>query len=275
MEIKIIKGDITEISADAIVNAANSSLLGGGGVDGAIHRKGGPQILDSCKKIRAAQGGCNTGDAVITPAGNLPAQFVIHTVGPIWEGGSAGEKELLKNAYLNSFKLAAENNIQTISFPNISTGVYAYPKTKAAETVFELLQELPLSLKSKIKTVSFVCFDDENFSIYSNLFENLLKNSIASLISETPVGLRGDRHLWNLFKTLSSSIPIPDKEEKLLPLLFEIFFTLTAAYPEKDKIIYVASLNQGGMSGGQIDSNIWLEKGFPAIKTEYLNKFGG
>ena len=162
--IKIIKGNITKIKADAIVNAAKSSLLGGGGVDGAIHRAGGPEILDECRQI----GGCPTGEAVITTAGKLPAKYVIHAVGPVWRGGQNNEEELLTNAYLNSLKIAEKNNLKTIAFPNISTGVYGFPKEKAAEialkTVNDFLKDSPV-----VKEVIFVCFDDENYGLYIDL----------------------------------------------------------------------------------------------------------
>lgn len=162
MQIEVIKGDITKVKVDAIVNAANSSLMGGGGVDGAIHRAGGPTILEECKKIVAKQGGCPTGEAVITTAGNLPATFVIHTVGPIWNGGYQNERELLSNCYTNSLQLAVENNCKTVAFPNISTGVYRFPKEEAASiavnTVNDFWQEA-----DRIEKVVFVCFDDENF----------------------------------------------------------------------------------------------------------------
>src|SRR3712207_3637606 len=131
MMVRVIRGDITKVEVDAIVNADNSSLLGGGGVDGAIHRAGGPDILEECRKIRARQGGCATGEAVITTAGRLPARYVIHTVGPVWNGGGHREEELLANAYLNSLKLAVAHKCQTIAFPNISTGVYRFPPERA------------------------------------------------------------------------------------------------------------------------------------------------
>jgi O-acetyl-ADP-ribose deacetylase len=167
-KIKVIKGDITKQEVDAIVNAANSSLLGGGGVDGAIHRAGGQAILEECKKIVAVKGRCETGNAVITTAGNLPSKYVIHAVGPVWHGGNNNEEKLLGNAYYNSLKLAIENKIETIAFPNISTGIYSFPKGKAAEIAIRTVSDF-LSENEKIKLVFFVCFDDENFLIYERL----------------------------------------------------------------------------------------------------------
>ena len=166
--ISLIYGDITKLEVDAIVNAANSSLLGGGGVDGAIHRAGGPSILEECREIVARQGRCATGNAVITSGGNLPAKFVIHTVGPVWNGGNNSEVQLLENAYLNSLKLAVENGIETIAFPNISTGVYGFPKDKAAEITIQTLTKY-LAENEQIRQVYFVCFDQENFELYEYL----------------------------------------------------------------------------------------------------------
>jgi O-acetyl-ADP-ribose deacetylase (regulator of RNase III) len=163
-KIRVVQGDITRIPVDAIVNAANSSLMGGGGVDGAIHRAGGPAILEECKKIIAAIGSCKTGEAVITSAGNLPARHVIHTVGPVWRGGNSGEEEKLGNCYINALQLALVHQCQTISFPNISTGVYGFPKKEAAviavNTVFRFL-----GAESAIQDVFFVCFDRDNFEL--------------------------------------------------------------------------------------------------------------
>ncbi|KOS05048.1 hypothetical protein AM493_02620 [Flavobacterium akiainvivens] len=167
-KIYVIKGDITKVEADAIVNAANSSLLGGGGVDGAIHRAGGKAILDACVAIRNRQGKCKTGEAVITTAGNLPATYVIHTVGPVWNGGTKGEPQLLTNAYTNSLKLAIENGVKTIAFPNISTGIYGYPKDLAAQVAVQAVKDF-LSADTTIKQVTFVCFDDENYHLYNHL----------------------------------------------------------------------------------------------------------
>ncbi|GAB3917522.1 O-acetyl-ADP-ribose deacetylase [Mucilaginibacter boryungensis] len=163
--IKVIQGDITKQQVDAVVNAANSSLMGGGGVDGAIHRAGGKQILDDCMDIIDRQGRCKTGEAVITTGGKLPARYVIHTVGPIWNGGEKGEPELLANCYKNSLQLAVKNNIKTIAFPNISTGIYHYPKAKAAEVALKTVDEF-LKDNQEIEQVVFVCFDEENFRLY-------------------------------------------------------------------------------------------------------------
>lgn len=172
-KIELIKADITKLPVDAVVNAANSSLMGGGGVDGAIHRAGGGEILEECKKIVAKQGACNTGEAVITSAGKMPAKFVIHTVGPIWKGGNKNESEKLKNAYLNSMKIAVENNCKTIAFPNISTGIYGFPKNEAANIAVQTVIEF-LNSDNKTEKVIFVCFDDENYNIYKNLLDKLL-----------------------------------------------------------------------------------------------------
>jgi O-acetyl-ADP-ribose deacetylase (regulator of RNase III) len=167
-QISILKRDITQIAVDAIINAANTSLLGGGGVDGAIHRRGGTAILAECQKIRAKQGGCAVGEAVITTAGNLPAKYVIHTVGPTWFNGEKNEPILLENAYRNSFKLADHLGLKTIAFPNISTGIYRFPKQLAAQIAFKVIND-ELKQSQSVQEVVFVCFDDENFNIYQSL----------------------------------------------------------------------------------------------------------
>jgi O-acetyl-ADP-ribose deacetylase (regulator of RNase III) len=167
---ELIKGDITRVDTDAIVNAANSSLMGGGGVDGAIHNAAGPELLEECIKIAKERRGipngpCPAGDAVITGAGRLSCKKVIHTVGPVWRGGSAGEAELLASCYQKSLLLAEEAGLKSIAFPNISTGVYGYPKDKAAsvavEATLKTLEQTP-----GIERVVFVCFDDENYRLY-------------------------------------------------------------------------------------------------------------
>jgi O-acetyl-ADP-ribose deacetylase (regulator of RNase III) len=153
---------------DAIVNAANTSLLGGGGVDGAIHAAGGPAILEECRRIRDRQGGCKVVEAVITTAGNLPARYVIHTVGPVWNQGRSREEELLASAYLNSLKLAVAHSIQTLSFPNISTGIYRFPKDKAAAIAWRTVTGF-LAGNESLQQVNFVCFDEENYKVYQAL----------------------------------------------------------------------------------------------------------
>ncbi|WP_409068532.1 ADP-ribose-binding protein [Clostridium sp. FAM 1755] len=173
-KIKILKGDITKENVDAIVNAANSSLLGGGGVDGAIHRVGGNKILEECKDIVSKIGSLKTGQAVITSGGNLKVKYVIHTVGPIWHGGDSNEENLLSNAYKNSLKLAAEKNIKTIAFPNISTGVYRYPKDEAAKVAYNSVKESLIKYEN-IEEVRFVCFDEYNYKLYQDLLFNDMK----------------------------------------------------------------------------------------------------
>lgn len=167
MKIRVVQGDITTVEVDAVVNAANSSLLGGGGVDGAIHRRGGPAILEACKAIRASQGGCATGEAVITTAGNLPARYVVHTVGPVWQGGGQNEAQLLTSCYTASLDLCVQNGIRSVAFPSISTGVYGFPKQPAAEIAVAAVNgfgELAM-----LSDVVFVCFDAENLSLYKAL----------------------------------------------------------------------------------------------------------
>jgi len=156
------------MKVDAIVNAANTSLLGGGGVDGAIHRAGGPAILEACMKIRNKQGGCAVGEAVITTGGNLPATYVIHTVGPVWNGGQSDEINLLENAYRNSLQLAASHGLSSIAFPNISTGIYHFPKQLAAQTAVRAVKKF-IAVNALPEKIIFVCFDEENAGIYRNL----------------------------------------------------------------------------------------------------------
>ncbi len=165
-KIVVSNADITKISVDAIVNAANTSLLGGGGVDGAIHRAGGAKILEECIAIRNRQGGCAVGEAVITTGGNLPARFVIHTVGPVWNGGKSNEETLLANAYRNSLQVAIDNGVETIAFPNISTGIYRFPKQRAAEIAVQTVRAF-LEQNTAIQNVQFVCFDEDNYEIYA------------------------------------------------------------------------------------------------------------
>jgi O-acetyl-ADP-ribose deacetylase len=172
MKILLLEGDITSLAVDAIVNAANSSLMGGGGVDGAIHRAAGTGLHEECRAIAAKSGGCPTGEAVITTAGDLPAKYVIHTVGPVWRGGSSGEARLLWSCYEKSLRLAELHAIASIAFPNISTGIYGYPKEKAADIAIDCVRSVGRGLSS-VATVYFVCFDRENYRLYEDRLASL------------------------------------------------------------------------------------------------------
>ncbi len=165
--VSVVQGDITRQSTDAIVNAANSGLMGGGGVDGAIHRAGGPAILEECRQIVARQGRLPTGKAVITTGGNLKAKHVIHTVGPIWYGGTRGEAEYLASAYRESLKLASENGLASLSFPSISTGAYGYPVAEAAKVAVKAVASFLREQVTSIKEVVFVLFDAATYEAYA------------------------------------------------------------------------------------------------------------
>ena len=170
VKLNIVEGDITKMEVDAIVNAANNTLLGGGGVDGAIHRAGGPIILEQCKKV----GGCPTGEARITTAGNMPSKYVIHTVGPIYKGGKKNEEQLLYNAYDNSLRLAKKYNLKSIAFPSISTGVYNYPKEEASEVALRAVMDF-IDKEMGIEEVYFVLFSQDNYLIYKELLDKRIK----------------------------------------------------------------------------------------------------
>lgn len=172
--LRLVQGDITRQQVEAVVNAANSSLLGGGGVDGAIHRAGGPAILEECKQIHARQGGCPTGEAVITTAGNLPAKRVIHTVGPIWRGGRAGEPRLLANCYRNSLELAVEHGLQTVAFPSVSTGAYGYPVDQAARVALGTVIQF-LEADAPLDEVRFVLYDSRTYQAYETALTELVE----------------------------------------------------------------------------------------------------
>jgi len=174
-KLRIIQGDITEQDTDAIVNAANPSLMGGGGVDGAIHRAGGPAILEGCKQIVSRQGRLPTGKAVMTTGGNLKASYVIHTVGPIWHGGNKGETELLASAYHESLKLAVENHLASISFPSISTGAYGYPVDKASRVAIRAVNAFLRQSVTSLREVVFVLFDSQTFRAYSLALREIIR----------------------------------------------------------------------------------------------------
>jgi O-acetyl-ADP-ribose deacetylase (regulator of RNase III) len=165
-KIELVHGDITRQKADAIVNAANETLLGGGGVDGAIHRAAGPELLEECRGLR----GCPTGEARITKGYHLPAKFVIHTVGPVWRDGKHGEDRLLESCYRNSLNLAEKNEIKTIAFPSISTGAYHFPIVRASRIAVKTVHEY-LQTMIKIERVTFVCFSKEDYEIYQGTLD--------------------------------------------------------------------------------------------------------
>ena len=171
--LSIIQGDITQQATDTIVNAANSGLMGGGGVDGAIHRAGGPAILEECRQIVARQGRLPTGRAVITTGGNLLAKHVIHTVGPVWQGGDKGEARLLESAYWESLKLAAGNNLTSISFPSISTGAYGYPVAQAAATAVNTVVAFLRGKTTSLREVVFVLFDSNTYETYTDALKQV------------------------------------------------------------------------------------------------------
>jgi O-acetyl-ADP-ribose deacetylase (regulator of RNase III) len=171
--IQIVQGDITQESTDAIVNAANQSLLGGGGVDGAIHRAGGPAILMECKVIRARQGGCPAGDAVITTGGQLAARYVIHTVGPVWRGGSRGEPDVLASCYRTSLRLATKEGLRSVAFPSISTGAYGYPVDKAAPVALTAVATFLTEEQRALGLVRFVLFDTKTLRAYREALASL------------------------------------------------------------------------------------------------------
>jgi O-acetyl-ADP-ribose deacetylase (regulator of RNase III) len=168
--IEIFQGDITGLQVDAIVNAANTSLLGGGGVDGAIHRAAGNELLEYCRKLN----GCSTGQSKITPGFKLQAKFVIHTVGPVWRGGNNNEDNLLAGCYINSLKLAVENKIKSIAFPAISTGIYSFPLVRATRIAIKETKNF-LDTDTSIERVIFVCYDTETFNIYKKEFSDIFK----------------------------------------------------------------------------------------------------
>jgi O-acetyl-ADP-ribose deacetylase len=178
-QLTLIQGDITRETVDAIVNAANSSLLGGGGVDGAIHRAGGPAILAECRRIRETRypEGLPTGQAVITTGGNLPARHVIHTVGPVWHGGSAHEAGLLADAYRNSLQVAVDNRLRTVAFPSISTGVYGYPVEQAARVALAAIVAFIRANPGALGEVRMVLFSPRDLSIYEAALDDVEKTS--------------------------------------------------------------------------------------------------
>ncbi|PKL83645.1 MAG: O-acetyl-ADP-ribose deacetylase [Ignavibacteriae bacterium HGW-Ignavibacteriae-3] len=166
--IRIVQGDITRFNADAVVNAANTTLLGGGGVDGAIHKAAGPGLLDECRNLK----GCKAGEAKITKGYNLPAKFIIHTVGPVWHGGASGEKNLLSSCYINSLNIAVENSLSTICFPAISTGIYGFPFDQASGIALSSVQKF-LESNSSLAQVAFILYSANDYDTFSRIFQKM------------------------------------------------------------------------------------------------------
>ncbi len=181
--LELVLGDITEQQVDVIVNAAKPSLMGGGGVDGAIHQKGGPEILEECREIVAQQGECNVSEAVITSAGNLPAKHVIHTVGPVWKGSNYGENVALERCYTNSLALTQENGASSIAFPAISTGSYGFPLDRAAYIALRAAMLFKDELKGHIDLVRYVVFSEQDFEVFAPIFEEVTMTMSGSLDS--------------------------------------------------------------------------------------------
>ena len=260
-------GDITaKHYADAIVTAANNSLLGGGGVDGAIHRAAGKELLAECRKL----GGCETGDAKITKAYKLPCDYIIHTVGPIWHGGKRGEADLLASCYRNSLKLAVEHNIRTVAFPSISTGVYSYPLRQAAEIAVQTVRAVVREFPEAFDDILWVLFDETTKAAYVEALRTCKNMKLSRIFEEKPEkwGLRGDPYFWEYLKKRAENMDIisPDKLEKWIK---EEYFTLSGK-ALTDKYMDFAVIEQfahGGMSSGGVDNGWWMKEGIPLLKS--------
>jgi O-acetyl-ADP-ribose deacetylase (regulator of RNase III)/RimJ/RimL family protein N-acetyltransferase len=252
--IEIMRGDITHLKVDAIVNAANRSLLGGGGVDGVIHRAAGPELLKACETLN----GCNTGDAKITSGFRLPARYIIHTVGPVWNGGKIREKELLASCYRQSLKIASENGIRTIAFPNISTGAYGFPKTAAALIAYETVQAYLTSHQEIVKVI-FCCFEEENFNIYNKLTFNRIQ--IKSVNPETEIQIVVDlaATIWN-----EHYVPIIGQEQvNYMINNFQSFEAIERQINHENYeyyIVYHDSKPSGYISIKQTENELFLSK---------------
>jgi O-acetyl-ADP-ribose deacetylase (regulator of RNase III) len=265
-KIEILQGDITKLEVDAIVNAANTSLLGGGGVDGAIHRAAGAGLLAECRTLN----GCKTGEAKITKGYYLPAAHVIHTVGPVWHGGKSGEPEMLASCYLKSLALAVKNNLKTIAFPNISTGVYGYPKQQAAEIALNAVASY-LAEHPQLDKVIFCCFDAENVEIYKSLTEE--KIDFLRVLSEDQIQLvaRLAKEIWNEYYT-----PIIGKKQ--VDYMIGKFQSVESISSQIDRENYEYYLIQASLPAGYIgiqkqDEELFLSK-FYILKEKRGNGLG-
>ena len=261
-------GDITaKHYADAIVNAANNSLLGGGGVDGAIHRAAGAELLDECRTL----GGCETGQAKITKAYKLPCDYVIHTVGPVWHGGNRGEAELLASCYRNSLRLAIEHDICSVAFPSISTGVYAYPLKQAAEAATQAVGDFVRESPEVFDDVLWVLFDKTTKEVYDDALRRCANMKLSIIFAEKPErwGLRGDPYFWDYLKQRAENMDIISPDE-LDQWIKEEYSTLSGK-ALTDKYMDFAVIEQfahGGMSSGGVDNRWWMDEGIPLLKSK-------
>jgi hypothetical protein len=216
------------------------------------------------------------GEAVLTTAGNLPAKWVIHTVAPVWNGGEAGERQLLEACYENSCALAVKNACKTLAFPNLGTGIYKFPKQEAVMVVLEWLKKLPLSIHQGLDELIFVCFDPENLHLYETALQTYSENTLSAILEPdfAPTGLRGDRHFWIAFHRLAENLHLPDTLSGFEQALAGIFETLTGKSADTEGHIFVESYNKGGMSSGLVSTEMWKMQGIPHLIKNFRIKKG-
>lgn len=264
--ITIIKCDITTLNVDAIVNAANSSLLGGGGVDGAIHRAAGPELLAECRLLN----GCRTGEAKITKGYKLPAKYVIHTVGPIYHQCATRIDAgiYLSQCYMNSMDLAKQNEIHSIAFPAISTGVYGYPLREATGiAVTEIVAWIKRNPDYQIDVI-FSCFDTETETVYKKALSRLSEKKVSSIFEDEYLGgwaARGNPYFWEHLKSIFNDYNLPMDDEKFIGIIKDEFQKVTGHALRGDESYYVEEFAHGGMSSGVVTTEFWLNSAIPEL----------